>query len=108
MTTSEILWTWFTGHATETIISDIRTPEASVREGDRSELFDYAILLRQGCISSLIRSNLYVNGLLDGLSVILNGGVTVPGLLFASDAVILTESTQTLQTDLTMLWSWCD
>ena len=83
-------------------------PRASVRVGShRSDPFDYMIGVRQGCPASPILFNLYINDVLDGLSGVRVGDMTIPGLLFADDAVVLAESSQALQEDLVRIIKWC-
>lgn len=68
-------------------------------DADRSEPFNYRIGVRQGYPASSILSNLHINDMMDGLSGIRIGDVTISGLLFAVDAVILAGSEGRVGTD---------
>ena len=85
-------------------------PRAVVRVGDElSGPFPYEVGVRQGCPSSPVLFNLYINDLLDGVAGVAVPGVRemLPGLLFADDAVVLASSEEDLARDLDSIDAWC-
>ena len=86
----------------------VRTPS-----GHLSQLFDLECGVRQGCPSSPVLFNLFVNDLMGALEKD-EAGVSVPameervaGLLFADDLVIIAEDEEKLQNAADRLHGWC-
>ncbi len=67
----------------------------------KSETFDVRVGLKQGCVLSPILFALYIKELGDTLILcgrgVQIGGVTIPGLLFTDDMVLMAESEEDLQ-----------
>lgn len=88
-----------------------KNPRICVRtQSGTTNAVPYLCGVRQGCPSSPILFDLYINDLLVGLE-----GVKVPGmrqnirgLLFADDAVIFTPSKKKMQAALDHISKWCD
>lgn len=85
-------------------------PRAVVRVGDtHSREFAYEVGVRQGCPSSPVLFNLYINDLLEEVAGVSVPGQreTLPGLLFADDAVVLAATERSLEEDLRRVDAWC-
>ncbi|OMJ23459.1 RNA-directed DNA polymerase from mobile element jockey [Smittium culicis] len=86
-------------------------PKISVRINDEiSESSEYHCGVRQGCPTSPILFDLYIN---DIFSDVLGVGVPsipnrISGLLYADDAVVLVDSAQNLQISLYVISTWSD
>ena len=92
-----------------------RSPKLSVKtpSGSQSEALPLEIGVRQGCPSSPILFNLFINDLIDELEMG-EEGVDIPGvdaktgaLLFADDLVMLADSEEKLRTMVERLEAWC-
>ena len=68
--------------------------------------------LRQGCVLSPVLFSLYINSLVTELKDrecgVVCGDVMVPGLLFADDTALLTESADNMRKSFQCLQSWCE
>ena len=96
-----------------------RAPRLSVKtpDGTQSESMPLELGVRQGCPSSPILFNLYINDLVDELEMEGRGGVQIPGikttgkrvgaLLFADDLAILADSEEQLRAMIGRLEQWC-
>ena len=90
-------------------------PRLSVKtpSGSQSESTPLEVGVRQGCPSSPILFNLFINDLVDELEQ--EGGVDIPGmknteisaLLFADDLVMLADSEEKLHMMVQRLEGWC-
>jgi hypothetical protein len=93
-----------------------KAPRLSVKtpSGSQSESLPLEIGVRQGCPSSPILFNLFINDLVGELELG-DGGVDIPGtkdtkvhaLLFADDLVMLADSEEKLLTMVQRLDAWC-
>lgn len=70
----------------------------------------YLCGVRQGCPSSPILFDIYINDLLDGIEGIMVPGMSdrVRGLLFADDAVILSSTREDMEHNLEVIAQWCE
>jgi exonuclease III len=65
--------------------------------------------VRQGCSSSPVLFNIFINDILKGIpGVRVTGGHQVPGFMFADDLVVLASTRSALQQALDKIAAWCD
>ena len=85
---------------------------AILLEGEKSDTFKIEQGVAQGCSLSPILFSVFVNDLLKeveqtGLGIQLSSGKTVGGMLFADDFVGISDSKESLQKLLDVVYSYC-
>ena len=81
-------------------------------EGEKSDIFKIEQGVAQGCSLSPILFSVFINDLLKeveqtGLEIKLSSGKTVGGMLFADDFVGITDSKESLQKLIDVVYSYC-
>ena len=85
---------------------------AVLLEGGKSDTFTIEQGMAQGCSLSPILFSVFINDLLkeveqNGLGIQLSSGKTVGGMLFADDFVGISDSKESLQKLLDVVYSYC-
>ena len=85
---------------------------AVLLKGEKSDTFTIEQGVAQGCSLSPILFSVFINDLLNeveqiGLGIQLSSGKTVGGMLFADDFVGISDSKESLQKLLDVVYSYC-
>ncbi|OMJ27529.1 hypothetical protein AYI69_g3032 [Smittium culicis] len=86
-----------------------RSPKLIVKIGNEiSEKSDYNFGVRQGCPTSPILFNFYINDIFDGIQGVFvpSLGKRIPGQIFANDAEAIADSAEQLQVALDKISDW--